>query len=149
MKLVLEKCGLQRYLCLKAKRTGYLSHFERLTILYVFGHLGEAGKDFIHQVMEYTLNYQYAVTERFIRKCPEKPIGCIKLREQYKQVTAEVGCNCNFRRTKNCYPSPVLHVVTEIGEVNTGVTMPTAKKSAKRKKRIFMKKSIFMPKLEN
>ncbi|MEE0348642.1 MAG: CRISPR-associated primase-polymerase type A1 [Lachnospiraceae bacterium] len=135
VKLVLEKCGLQRYLCLKAKRTGYLSHFERLTILYVFGHLGEAGKDFIHQVMEYTLNYQYAVTERFIRKCPKKPISCIKLREQYKQVTAEVGCNCNFRRTKNCYPSPVLHVVTEIGEVNTGVTMPTAKKISKEKEK--------------
>lgn len=135
VEIVLQKCGLQRYLCLKAKRTGYLSHYERLTILYVFGHLGEAGRDFVHQVMEYTLNYQYAITERFICKCPAKPISCIKLREQYKQVTAEVGCNCNFRRTKNCYPSPVLHVVTGMGDESVNVTMPTAKKISKEKEK--------------
>ena len=118
VKVVLEKCNLIRYLCQKARKTGYLSHFERLTVLYIFGHLGEEGKEFVHTVMKLTLNYQYQITDRFIQKLPEKPISCLKLREQYKQVTAEYGCSCNFQRTKNCYPSPVLHAIqcAEVGD---------------------------------
>ena len=84
---VLKKCNLMRYLCQKSAKTGYLTHFERMSILYVFAHLGEDGKQFIHTVMAFTLNYQYNVTDRFISKCPEKPISCIKLREQYKKIT--------------------------------------------------------------
>ena len=91
---ILEKCNLMRYLCQKARKTGYLTHFERLSVLYVFGHIGEEGKAFVHQIMSFTLNYQYNATEKFIRKMPEKPISCIKLRDQYKQITAEYGCNC-------------------------------------------------------
>ena len=29
-----------------------------------FAHLGEDGKNFVHTVMEFTLNYQYHVTEK-------------------------------------------------------------------------------------
>ncbi len=125
---VLGHCGLLAYLCEKAKRTGYLPHFERLTVLYVFGHLGEEGKEFVHQVMEYTLNYQYSVTQKYIKRLPEKPISCIKLREQYKQVTAEIGCNCSFKRTPNCYPSPVLHVIKDANHVPEGITVPASRK---------------------
>src|SRR5699024_5332425 len=45
IRIVLEKCSLMRYLCQKAATTGYLSHFERLSVLYVFGHMGDAGKE--------------------------------------------------------------------------------------------------------
>ena len=45
IRIVVESCGLIRYLCNKAKSTGYLSHQERLTLCYVFGHLGEAEKN--------------------------------------------------------------------------------------------------------
>lgn len=37
---VLKGCRLMGYLCNKASKTGYLTHFERLSVLYVFGHLG-------------------------------------------------------------------------------------------------------------
>lgn len=80
---VLNKCNLMRYLCQKAVKTNYLTHFERLSVLYVFGHLGDEGKDFVHKVMSFTLNYQYNVTDKFIKRIPEKPISCIKLREDY------------------------------------------------------------------
>lgn len=111
VRIVLEKCSLMRYLCQKAASTGYLSHFERMSILHVFGHMGDEGREFVHTVMAFTLNYQYDTTEKFILKIPEKPISCAKLREQYKLITAEYGCSCNFKRTKNCYPSPVLHAI--------------------------------------
>ena len=127
VKVVVERCNLVRYLCQKAQATGYLSHFERLTVLYVFGHLGEEGKAFVHTVMEFTLNYQYHVTEKFIQKLPAKPVSCLKLRDQYKQITAEYGCSCNFKRTKNCYPSPVLHALKASSDASGEITIPTSR----------------------
>lgn len=133
---VLSKCNLMRYLCQKAYKTGYLSHFERLSVLYVFGHMGDNGKEFVHTVMSYTLNYQYSITPKFISKIPAKPVSCIKLREQYKMITAEYGCNCNFRRTKNCYPSPVLHAIKNADSEQGEVTIPTSRTITKEKERV-------------
>lgn len=130
---VLSKCNLMRFLCQKAYKTGYLSHFERLSILYVFGHLGDKGKEFVHKVMSFTLNYSYNVTERFIKKCPDKPISCTKLQDQYKKVTAEIGCNCIFKKAKNCYPSPVLHAIILSDDVHAGITLPTSRTYTKEK----------------
>ncbi len=130
---ILRKCSLMRYLCRKAYDTGYLTHCERLSILYVFGHVGTEGERFVHQVMSYTLNYKYNVTERFIRKCPEKPVSCGKLREQYKRITAEIGCSCAFRRSKNCYPSPVLHAISLSTDEAEQVTLPVSQTLTKEK----------------
>ncbi len=133
VKEVLSHCNLMRYLCLKSVKTGYLSHFERLSILHVFGHLGEEGKEFVHQVMKFTLNYKHEVTQRFINKIPQKPISCVKLRDQYKTQTAEFGCSCSFTRAKNCYPSPVLHAITSADVVSKDVTVPTSRTLTKTK----------------
>ena len=135
VRCVLEKCQLMAYLCRKAQKTGYLSHFERLSVLYVFGHLGEEGKEFVHTIMSLTPNYQYNTTERFIRKLPEKPISCIKLREQYKSITAEYGCSCHFGRNKNCYPSPVLHAIKSVDGDNENVTIPTSRSLSREKEK--------------
>lgn len=131
---VLYHCTLMKYLVNKSMTTGYLPHAERLSILYVFGHLGDDGKNFVHTVMSFTLNYQYHVTQRFIDKLPEKPVSCIKLREQYKAVTAEYGCNCIFRQTKNCYPSPVLHALKNSSDDGDVVTLPMSRTLPKEKR---------------
>lgn len=133
--VVLEHCGVIRYLCAKAKSTGYLTHYERLTVVYVFGHLGDEGRRFVHRVMENTLNYKYSVTEKFIQKLPQKPISCIKLREQYSQITAEIGCNCSFKRTGNCYPSPVLHALKDGLDEKSDITMPVSRELSKEKEK--------------
>ncbi len=131
---VLDKCNLMRYLCQKAVKTSYLTHFERLSVLYVFGHLGDEGKDFVHKIMSFTINYQYNVTDKFIKRMPEKPISCIKLREDYKKITAEIGCSCTFKRTKNCYPSPVIHAIALSSDVGN-VTLPTSRSITKEKEK--------------
>lgn len=131
---VLRRCNLLRYLCRKSLDTGYLTHFERLTVLYVFGHMGDEGKEFIHQVMRYTLNYRYNITDKFIRKCPEKPVSCVKLRDQYRQITAETGCNCTFKRRANCYPSPVLHAISQSADISDQITLPVSNTLTKEKK---------------
>lgn len=131
--LVLRKCNLMRYLCQKAHSTGYLTHFERLSLLYVFGHMGEEGEEFLHMVMGFTLNYQYHVTQKFISKMPAKPVSCIKLRDQYQKITAEYGCSCNFNRIKNCYPSPVLHAIKAGQDEDSQITLPTSRTLSKEK----------------
>lgn len=133
IKTVLEGCNLMCYLCQKARKTGYLSHFERQSVLYVFGHMGDEGKEFIHQIMGYTLNYQYQVTQKFINRIPEKPISCVKLREQYQRITAEIGCSCSFKRTKNCYPSPVLHALKSADVESEQITIPSSRTLSKEK----------------
>lgn len=133
IKTVLESCNLMCYLCQKARKTGYLSHFERQSVLYVFGHMGDEGKEFIHQIMGYTLNYQYQITQKFINRIPEKPISCVKLREQYQRVTAEIGCSCSFKRTKNCYPSPVLHALKSADVESEQITIPSSRALSKEK----------------
>ena len=135
VKAVLDHCALMYYLCTKSMDTGYLTHFERLSVLYVFGHLGDQGKEFVHQVMSYTLNYDHGVTERFIRKCPEKPISCVKLRDQYKTITAEYGCSCVFKGKRQCYPSPVLHAVTLAPEGEEEITLPIGRTVTKQKEK--------------
>ena len=137
VKEILFHCSLMQYLCLKSKRTGYLTHFERLSVLHVFGHVGEEGKEFVHDVMRYTMNYQYNVTQRFIDRIPEKPVSCLKLREQYRKISAEVGCSCNFKRTKNCYPSPVLHALSLSKDMQEVITIPTSRTlTAEKEKRV-------------
>ncbi len=133
IRIVLERCTLMRYLCQKAAKTGYLSHFERLSVLHVFGHMGEDGKEFVHTVMSLTLNYKYNVTQKFIIKMPEKPVSCAILREQYKLITAEYGCSCSFRQTKNCYPSPVLHALKNSGDDEADITLPVSRTVSKAK----------------
>jgi len=131
---VLHHCSIMAYLVDKSIKTAYLGHMERLSILYVFGHLGNEGKAFIHKVMSFTLNYDYNVTEKFIRKMPEKPVSCNKLREQYRKISAELGCNCQFRHSKNCYPSPVLHAISLSNDISASVTLPVSKTVTQEKK---------------
>ncbi len=130
---VLRGCTLMQYLVNKAITTGYLSHFERLSILNVFGHIGEDGADFVHKVMSFTINYQYNVTQMFIKRMFDKPVSCVKLREQYKLISAEYGCNCAFKRTKDCYPSPVIHALRDNNENNMNITVPISKTLTKTK----------------
>lgn len=143
IKAVLEGCSLMKYLVSKSVNTGYLSHFERLSILNVFGHVGNAGKEFVHLVMSFTINYQYNTTQKFIDRLPEKPISCIKLRDQYKLITAEFGCGCVFKRTKNCYPSPVIHALKNGVEDNRDITLPTSRTvSASKKESVYEELNI-------
>lgn len=58
----------------------------------------------------------------------------MKLREQYKLITAEYGCNCIFKRTKNCYPSPILHAIKNSGQDGPDITIPMGRAVSKEKK---------------
>ena len=73
----------------------------------------------------------------------------MKLREQYKLITAEYGCNCIFKRTKNCYPSPVLHAIKNSGQDGPDITIPMSRAVSKEKKETFYEELNIHKQTEN
>jgi len=74
-------------------------------------HLGNEGKEYLHQVMACCLNYNHGITQKHINRLLGKPISCGRLREKYQELSAALKCNCRFKLLPNTYPSPVLHAV--------------------------------------
>ena len=109
VKMVLEKCNVLRYLSNKAENSGDLTHYERIVILCTLGHLGAAGKHYIHNIIGKSPNYSRHVTEKWIRRLKPFPISCPKIREMLCDITPSVGCYCEFPKRKNSYPTPILH----------------------------------------
>lgn len=106
---VIKNCGVVKYLVDKSINTSYLNHFERLTLLQTLGHLEEEGKLLLHKLISYCLNYNRKITEKYIGKMLPKPLSCPKIREENKELTAQLGCDCRLTVPTKGYPSPVLH----------------------------------------
>lgn len=109
IRMILNGCPVMRHMVEKAKNTSYLNHQERLLMLNVFAPIGEEGYQFIHRVIGQTMNYNPGTTEKFIKRSYNKPISCIRIREHFPGLTAQLPCNCQFPLKKGGYPSPVLH----------------------------------------
>jgi hypothetical protein len=103
---ILQGCNVLRYLKNKAEKDKQLAHIDRLTIL---GHLGAAGQQAVHEIIRCTLNYDFRITEKWIRRLKGFPVSCPKIREWQSAITPAVGCFCKFPNLKNSYPAPVLH----------------------------------------
>lgn len=129
---IIEHCSIMRRLALKAVDTRFLNHFERLALLYVFGHLGEEGVRFLHKIISNTMDYNKKTTDYFIGKLPERPIGCIKLKEELRYLGSD-SCNCRFKVPKGCYFSPVLHAISidTFGNGDRNITLPISQESKK------------------
>jgi len=106
---VMNGCKMLAYLRDKARDTGYLTHQERLAFLLVFGHLGEEGFNFIHTVMGHCVNYNEAITSRWINRRYGSPVSCPRMREHHREIAGSVSCDCRFPEPNRPYPSPLLH----------------------------------------
>ncbi|MHC1599382.1 MAG: CRISPR-associated primase-polymerase type A1 [Candidatus Methanospirareceae archaeon] len=106
---LLSGCNVVNYLVKKARDTHYLDNSERVTLLYTLGHLGQEGKDFLHETISNCINYDYNFTEKKIRKLKPCPISCARIREKHEDIAMELGCNCHLKIPPKGYPSPVLH----------------------------------------
>ncbi|GAB4263928.1 hypothetical protein [Thermincola ferriacetica] len=63
----------------------------------------------VHDIIRHCLNYKYEITEKFIAKMLPKPVSCPRLREEYRSLTAQLGCDCRLHVPPGGYPSPILH----------------------------------------
>lgn len=102
---MINGCALLKGLINKALKLHQLKHTERLALLYTLGHCGDAGRNYIHQIMAMCGNYDPRTTERFIVRLEpgHKSIRCSRLREWLKDYLPDVECSC--QRGKN--PSPI------------------------------------------
>jgi len=112
IKKIVEGCRVIKFLVNKAKEKGHLTHSERLVLLYSLGHLGDQGKQFIHQVMSNCSNYDFNYTQRWINRLRDKayPISCPRIRDWLSDMTPGIGCYCEFDLPEGAYPSPLLFV---------------------------------------
>lgn len=129
---IIQHCAIMRRLALKALDTRFLNHFERLALLYVFGHLGDEGALFLHKMIANTMDYNKKTTDYFIGKRPDLPVGCSKLKEELSYLGSD-ACHCRFKVPKGCYFSPVLHAIAidTFGSEDSKITLPVAKESKK------------------
>jgi hypothetical protein len=107
---VVKGCTMVSSLIKKAAETQHLRHMERLALLYTLGHLGEEGRNYLHQVMALCSNYDPRITERWIQRLDKghRAIRCAKLREWLKDYLPGVSCHCLPKRA-NPSPLDLLH----------------------------------------
>ena len=110
---LLAGCKVISHLVDKARETHYLDNAERVTLLYILGHLGPEGKSFLHKVISSCINYDYAFTDKRIAKVKPHPISCARIREKHESIALEVGCDCTFKLPPRGYPSPILHAFAQ------------------------------------
>ena len=136
-KILLDGCQVLKYLYDKARVTKYLTHTERLSILYSIGHISD-GKDMVNYFMSLCANYDPKITLKYINKVKgsKYAISCYKIREWLSYITSQVGCNCKFELEKGEYPNILLHLR------NTGIGIE--EKKEKPAMDIIMDSLIFM-----
>jgi group II intron reverse transcriptase/maturase len=105
---MLERCAVLGWLERKASNTAYLNHRERTTLLCTLGHLGDEGRDALHEIIGRTYNYDRQVTDRHVDRLLSCPISCPKIREIHREAVAMRACSCPIRVKDGMYPTPVL-----------------------------------------
>ena len=93
----------------KAKNEHRLEENEKHAFIYIFAHLGDEGKVFVHQVMNQLEDYQPDLINTMIKAVPPNPSGCAKIRRHIPEYCGSENCNCQFRLPQGSYQSPVIH----------------------------------------
>ncbi|MHB1645791.1 MAG: CRISPR-associated primase-polymerase type A1 [bacterium] len=111
LNILLDNCSVLKYLYDKVKITKYLTHTERLSILYSIGYAYN-GKKLVHYIISYCANYDKNTTQKYINKVKgdRYSISCYKIREWLSYITSQVGCNCKFKLEKGEYPNILLYL---------------------------------------
>jgi hypothetical protein len=109
---LVKGCNVLKYLVDRARETKHLNHSERLVLLYTFGHIGEEGARFLHQVMSYCDNYIPAVTQKWINRLEQgrSPISCSRIKDWLYDVIPVIGCACTGNIFQGKYPSPMFYI---------------------------------------
>lgn len=93
----------------KARYEKALSEEQKHAFIYIFAHLGEEGRVFIHQVMNQLPDYQPDAVNAMIRAVPPNAPGCGRIRKRIPELCGVDRCNCQFRLPAGSYASPVIH----------------------------------------
>ena len=111
IRAVCDNCALIGAIIDRARNENYLTHFERNALLYVFGHIYDGWREFLHSVISNCINYNFEVTEGFISRIKENPVSCGKLKLRFSEKYGGVCGECVFEDYPLFYPSPVIHAL--------------------------------------
>jgi len=93
----------------KARHEKALSEEQKHAFIYIFAHLGEEGRVFIHQVMNQLPDYQPDAVNAMIKAVPPNAPGCARVRKRIPELCGVDRCSCQFRLPAGSYASPVIH----------------------------------------
>ncbi len=139
---LLKGCKMLHFLTDKARDTNYLTHFERIILLYTLGFAGKEGGQYLHKIMGYCYNYNRTVTENQLTSRKEYPISCAKIMDYFPDLAQSLPCDCSFNPPMGGYPSPVLFMLeSEMGAIGeqgmfADTEMPVAVQDKQEKKRV-------------
>lgn len=106
---LLSGCRPMWHILQQAKHERYLEPAQIHAFVYIFTHLGEEGKVFIHQVMNQLEEYSADAVNAKIRAVPPNPPGCNCIRKKIPEFCNDNSCNCQFRLPEGSYASPLIH----------------------------------------
>lgn len=106
---ILNGCGVLNYVIKKAEETGYINHKERMLLLSTLGHVKNEGQVFIHEIMKKCFNYDKNLTNSYLNKIAEKPIGCKRIKETYQEITCFHNCSCIIYNSDWSYQTPIAY----------------------------------------
>jgi group II intron reverse transcriptase/maturase len=110
---MIQNCKFIKFLIDKAKETNYLTHYERIVLLYTLTFAGSEGVELLHKVISCCINYNYQFTQEQIEKRKANPISCAKIMDYFPEHVQLIRCNCCFDPPLGGYPSPVLYLLQE------------------------------------
>ncbi len=119
MKEMISKCPVLSFLVKKARREKYLTHDERLVILYTVGFAGEGADEAIHRIISECSDYKKEITNHFIKSKRENCMGCYRIRQRLPEIAKFSRCGCNFNlKDRQSYASPLVHINKEFKRVS-------------------------------
>lgn len=110
IKDLVSNCNIINHLVNKAVTERHLTHSERVVLLYTVSFVPKDGLLFLHNVISNCTDYDYEVTERFIRKRHDNSMSCPKVRQWLPDISRSVPCSCFFDDVPGKYPNPLRHI---------------------------------------
>lgn len=108
-----KRCAVIEELAQKARSGRILRHEEKMVLFYTVGLSDEDGNA-LHRILETCPDYRYSRAENQRERLKPNPMSCVKIRELLPEITASVSCNCSFDLRGGKYPTPLLHLKSDL-----------------------------------
>lgn len=110
IKDLVSNCHVINRLVNKAVTEKHLTHSERVVLLYTVSFIPKEGPLFLHNVVSNCSDYDYEITEKFIKKRHDNSMSCPKVRQWLPEISRAVSCSCFFDDVPGKYPNPLRHI---------------------------------------
>ncbi len=108
---VYRGCAVLRHLVDQAITGKGMAAGDRMLVADIVARLGDESGPAAEAVFRHLEDYRPGMGARLLQRVYPYPTSCGRIRQRLPELTARVGCNCQFRVPPGAYPTPVLHAV--------------------------------------